>query len=105
MTMADVETCVRLRLPIVTVVFNDCSLSLIQMAQARRGLADVGVRYGKINFGMAAEALGAWGRRVASLDELGAAVAEGRGTGRPVVIDVPVDPAEYRMHSAPPTVT
>nr|MCS5701404.1 thiamine pyrophosphate-binding protein [Acidobacteriota bacterium] len=105
MTMADVETCVRLRLPIITVVFNDCSLSLIQMAQARRGLADVGVRYGKINFGMAAEALGAWGRRVASLDELGAAVTEGRGTGRPVVIDVPVDPAEYRMHSAPPTVT
>tara|TARA_B100000929_G_scaffold225996_1_gene182296 strand:- start:468 stop:2093 length:1626 start_codon:yes stop_codon:yes gene_type:complete len=105
MTMADVETCVRLRLPIVTVVFNDCSLSLIQMAQARRGLADVGVRYGKINFGMAAQALGAWGRRVASLDELGAAVAEGRSTGRPVVIDVPVDPAEYRMHSAPPTVT
>lgn len=105
MTMVDVETCVRLRLPIVTVVFNDCSLSLIQVAQARRGLADVGVRYGKINFGAAAEAFGAWGRRVRSLDELGAAVDEGRGTGRPVVIDVPVDPAEYRMHSAPPTVT
>ena len=89
----------------MTVVFNDCSLSLIQVAQARRGLANVGVRYGKINFGAAAEAFGAWGRRVTSLDELGAAVDEGRGTGRPVVIDVPVDPAEYRMHSAPPTVT
>ena len=103
MTMADVETCVRLKLPIVTVVFNDCSLSLIQVAQERRGLADLGVRYGNVDFGAAASALGAWGCRVATLDELEAAINEGRSTGQPVVIDVPVDPTEYRTHAAPPT--
>lgn len=102
MTLGEVETCARLALPVVTVVFNDRSLSLIQVAQARRGLADRGVRYGDADFAAAAVALGAWGRRVTTLDELDTAVREGRRTGRPVVIDVPINPEEYRAHAAPP---
>ena len=104
MTLGDVETCVRLQLPIVVVVFNDASLSLIQEAQSRRGLTERGVRYGEADFAAAAAALGAWGRHVTTLDGLEAAVREGRRTGGPVVIDVPIDPAEYRKHTAPPSV-
>ena len=102
MTMADVETCVRRDLNVVTVVYNDSSLSLIQIAQARRGLPERGVRYGPVDFAAAAAALGAWSRRVISLDELGLAVEEGRRSGRPVVIDVPIDPTEYQAQTAPP---
>jgi acetolactate synthase-1/2/3 large subunit len=102
MAMADIETCVRERLDVVTVVFNDRALSLIRVAQTRRGLPDCGVGYGDVDFARVAAGLGAWGRRVGSLDELGAAVDEALAARRPAVIDVPVDPAEYHAHAARP---
>ena len=102
MTLADIETCVRHRLRVVTVVYNDDSLSLIQIAQARRGLPERGVRYGSVDFAAAAAALGAWSRHVGSLEELSAAVEEARRVDGPAVIEVPIDPAEYRVHAAPP---
>lgn len=100
MTLAEVETCVREKIHFVTVVYNDCALSLIQVSQENKGHPNYGVEYGDVNFAMAAEALGAWGRRVASLEELASAVRAGLGLDRPVVIDVPIDPTEYRAHSA-----
>jgi acetolactate synthase-1/2/3 large subunit len=101
MVFADLETCVRRRIPFVTVVYNDSALSLIQVAQARRGYADYGVRYGAIDFAAVSAALGAWSRRVATLDELSAAVQEARALDVPAVIEVPIDPAEYHAHAAP----
>lgn len=102
MTLGDLETCVRERLPIVTVVYNDSALSLIRVAQARRGHPEYGVRYGPVDFAAAARALGAWGRRVRSLDDLARALGEALTLGQPAVIDVPVDPREYHAHAAPP---
>jgi acetolactate synthase-1/2/3 large subunit len=99
MTMAEIETCVRERLPFLTVVYNDSSLSLIDVAQQRRGYPTVGVRYGPIDFAAAAEAMGAWARRVERMDQLDHAVREGRAAGRPAVIDARVDPAEYAAHT------
>jgi thiamine pyrophosphate-dependent acetolactate synthase large subunit-like protein len=43
----------------VTVVYNDNALSLIQVAQARRGYVDYGVRYGAIDFAAVSAAPGA----------------------------------------------
>ena len=40
MIFADLETCVRHRIHFVTVVYNDSALSLIDVAQKRRGLPD-----------------------------------------------------------------
>jgi len=100
MVFADLETCVRHRIPFVTVVYNDNALSLIRVAQARRGYADYGVRYGSVDFAAASAALGAWSRRVATLDELSAAVEEARALAVPAVIEVPIDPAEYHAHAA-----
>ena len=37
MVFADLETCVRRKIPFITVVYNDSALSLIQVAQERRG--------------------------------------------------------------------
>src|SRR5439155_14369472 len=99
MVFADLETCVRRRIPFVTVVFNDNALSLIQVAQERRGHADYGVRYGSIDFAAASAALGVWSRRVATLDELEAAVKDARGLDVPAVIEVPIDPGEYRAQA------
>jgi acetolactate synthase I/II/III large subunit len=99
MVFADLETCVRRRIPFITVVYNDAALSLIRVAQARRGYADYGVRYGPIDFRAASAALGAWSRRVATLDELEDAVREARLLDVPAVIEVPIDPAEYHAHA------
>jgi acetolactate synthase-1/2/3 large subunit len=96
MTLAEIETCVRERLHFITVVFNDSSLSLIDAAQARRGYPMLGVRYGPVDFAAAAAALGAWSRRVETLDELDAAIREALQIDRPVVIDAIVDPTAYR---------
>ena len=98
MGFADLETCVRRRLNLLTVVYNDSALSLIRVVQARRQYPDHGVRFGQIDFAAVASALGAWGRRVSSLEELARAVPEALGQDRPAVLDVAVDPAEYAAH-------
>ena len=67
----------------VTVVYNDSALSLIEVAQARNGYPDYGVRYGEVDFAAASAALGAWSRRVRTIPELEAAVRKGRGAGSP----------------------
>jgi len=100
MTMADVETCVRERLHFVTVVYNDSSLSLIDVAQQRRGLPTSGVRYGPVDFAAASAALGAWSRRVDTMADLDDAVREAQRVDRPAVIDAVVDPAEYVRQTA-----
>jgi acetolactate synthase-1/2/3 large subunit len=96
MTLAEIETCVRERLHFITVVFNDSSLSLIDAAQARRGYPTLGVRYGPVDFAAAAAAMGAWSRRVETIDELDAAIQEALTIDRPAVIDTVVDPSAYR---------
>jgi acetolactate synthase-1/2/3 large subunit len=102
MMMADVETCVRERLDVVTVVFNDSALSLIQVAQARRGHPDYGVRYGTVDFAAVAAGLGAWSRRVSTLNALERAIDAALESKRPAVIDMVVDTTEYHTHAARP---
>jgi acetolactate synthase-1/2/3 large subunit len=100
MRLADIETCVRLRLGIVVVVFNDAGLSLIRVVQQKRGYADYGVGYGHVDFAAAAEALGARGCRARTLGELASAVRDALQADGPTVIDVPIDPTEYLAHTA-----
>jgi acetolactate synthase-1/2/3 large subunit len=95
MTLGEVETCVRERLHFVTVVYDDDGLSLIDTTQRRRGLPPQGVRYGRVDFAAAAGGLGAWARRVDTMEALEDAVRQGLRVDRPVVIDAVVDPAEY----------
>jgi thiamine pyrophosphate-dependent acetolactate synthase large subunit-like protein len=90
---------VRRRIQVVTVVYNDSALSLIQVAQERRGYPDYGVRYGRVDFAAASAALGAWSRRVTTLDDLRSAVRAARQHDGPAVVEVLVDPAEYVAHA------
>ena len=98
MTHAELETCVRERLPFVTVVYNDSALSLIDVAQQNRGYPSCGVKYGSVDFSAVAAGFGVWSRRVADMEALEEAVAEALRVDGPAVIDAVVDPAEYVAH-------
>jgi acetolactate synthase-1/2/3 large subunit len=100
MRMADIETCVRLRLSIPIVVFNDDGLSLIKVVQRKKGYEDYGVGYGHVDFAAAGVALGARGRTVRTLDGLAGAVSEALAAVGPTVIDIAVDPTEYYAQTA-----
>jgi len=100
MRMADIETCVRLRLPVPIVVFNDDGLSLIRVVQQKKGYGDYGVGYGHVDFAAAGVALGARGRQVRTLEGLADAVKDALGAAGPTVIDVAVDPTEYHAQTA-----
>jgi acetolactate synthase I/II/III large subunit len=99
MVFADLETAVRHQLRFVTVVYNDSALSLIQVAQEKKGYPDYGVRYGEVDFAAASAALGAWSRRVRTMPDLEAAVKEAVRQNGPAVIEVMIDPSEYRAHA------
>jgi acetolactate synthase I/II/III large subunit len=101
MTLGELETCVRERLPFITVVYNDSSLSLIEVAQRRRGYPRYGVGYGEVDFAAAAAGFGVWGCRVSTLDALDRAVTHALTLDGPAVIDAVVDPSEYHRHTAP----
>jgi acetolactate synthase I/II/III large subunit len=102
MIFADLETCVRHGIHFVTVVYNDSALSLIEVAQKRRGLPDCGVRYGAVDFAAASAALGAWSRRATTIEQLEAAVTNAQRHDGPSVVEVMIDPAEYAAHAAAP---
>ena len=105
MTHAEIETCVRERLHFLTVIFNDDGLSLIDVAQRNRGYPSLGVRYGSVDFAAVAAGLGAWARRVETMEALEDAVKETLGLDRPAVIDAIVDPAEYLAQHPRPAQT
>ena len=98
MTLAEIETAVRLGLWIVVIVFNDAALSLIKIKQRPAGQGGgEAVDYGQVSYARAAEAMGA--AAVAVPDEAGLAEALAAALRRdgPTVIDVRVDPASYPM--------
>lgn len=97
MAMQEVAVAARHRLNVVLVVFADQALSLIKLKQLGRSLPPVGVDFHGMDHAAAAEAMGGRGMRVGRLAELPGAVAAALEHRGPVVVDVAVDPAEYRM--------
>jgi acetolactate synthase-1/2/3 large subunit len=96
MTLAEIETAVRLRLRIVVIVFNDATLSLIKIKQrpASQGGAEA-VDYGPVSFAGVATAMGAAAAAAGTEAELAAALDAALRRDSPTVIDVKVDPACY----------
>ena len=96
MTLAEVETAVRLGLRVIVVVFNDAALSLIQIKQQPNGQGgEEAVRYRRTDFAAAAVAMGAVGAAVGTERDLAAALADALRRPGPTVIDASVDPACY----------
>jgi acetolactate synthase-1/2/3 large subunit len=96
MTLAEIETAVRLRLRIVVIVFNDATLSLIKIKQrpAGQGGAEA-VDYGPVSFAGVATAMGAAAAAAGTEAELATALDAALRRDGPTVIDVAVDPACY----------
>ena len=96
MTLAEIETAVRLRLAIVVIVFNDATLSLIKIKQrpAGQGGADA-VDYGPVSFAGVATAMGAASAAARTEAELVTALDAALRRDGPTVIDAAVDPACY----------
>jgi acetolactate synthase-1/2/3 large subunit len=96
MTLAEIETAVRLSLRVIVIVFNDAALSLIKIKQRPAGQGGEGaVRYGPVSFAAAAAAMGAAGAAVTTERELATALADALARPGPTVIDASVDPACY----------
>jgi acetolactate synthase I/II/III large subunit len=95
MMLQDLETAVRLRLPIVFLVFCDGSLGLIELVQKRRGLPRYGVGFERIRFAQVAKAFGARGIKLGSLEELSEIFSAAFESDRPTVLEIPIDGTEY----------
>ena len=86
------------RIHFVTVVYNDSALSLIEVAQKRRGLPEAASATAR-RFCRRLRAIGAWSRRATTMGQLEAAVKEARRHDGPSVVEVMIDPAEYAAHA------
>lgn len=95
MTLHMLEYLRRQRLPVVTVVFTDDSLSLIRLSQERKGFRPTGVDFRAPAFAAVAQGFGIEARRVTSLGELSRAFAAALESREPWLLDVPVDAREY----------
>ncbi len=88
----DVETAVRLKLPVIDIVSNDSAWGMIKGAQrAAFERRYCGVEFGEIRIDKLAESMGARGIRVESPDEIRPALEEAAASERITVIDAVVD--------------
>ncbi|WP_372620401.1 thiamine pyrophosphate-binding protein [Falsiroseomonas sp.] len=80
---------------LVTVVFNDAALSLIDIKQQSRQLPPAGVRWARPDFARVAEGFGVKGFVATDAAEYRAALDAALAVEGPSLIDVHVDPAGY----------
>jgi len=96
MVAAELETAVRLRLPITVVLFNDAALSLIEVKQEQKGFTGASMRYAGPDCTLLARSFGvsAW----TAADEAGfaSALVAAQGVTGPALIDARIDPSGYR---------
>jgi acetolactate synthase-1/2/3 large subunit len=95
MTQGELAIAAELELPIVVVVLNDSSLSLIKLKQSKMGMGARATDFKSPRFDVIAQGFGAHGVRVDSQAGFAKALAEAIAGRRFTVIDAIVDPAEY----------
>ncbi len=93
MTLAELETVARLRLPVTVVVFDDAALSLIEIKQRPGQGGTDAVRFGPVDFAAVARAMGLEAVTADSVAEVEAALAT--GWDRPRLVDARIDPTAY----------
>ncbi|HZT77675.1 MAG TPA: thiamine pyrophosphate-dependent enzyme [Vicinamibacterales bacterium] len=95
MCLGELATLVRERLRVVVIVFDDRSLSLIDVKQRQRGFAQQGVGVGGVAWDEVARAFGLHAHVAATAPELERALAHARDAAGPALIDARIDPAPY----------
>jgi len=91
MNCQELETAVRLQLPLVVLIFHDAKYGLIEWKQLNHFGRTYGVDFTNPDFVQLARSFGAAGYRVEGADELEPILREAFAAGIPAVIDVPVD--------------
>ncbi|HMU55780.1 MAG TPA: thiamine pyrophosphate-dependent enzyme, partial [Nitrospira sp.] len=91
MNSQELETAVRLRLPLVILVWRDDGYGVIRWKQMVRFGRSASVDFGNPDLVRYAESFGARGYRVSELSELGSVLTEAFQSAMPVVIDCAVD--------------
>jgi len=94
MNSQEMETLVRLQLPIVILIWRDNGYGVIRWKQMLRFGRTSSVEFGNPDFVAYAQAYGALGFRVEGPSELLPILKEALNSGRPAIIDCPVDYAE-----------
>ncbi len=91
MNSQELETAVRLQLDVTVIVLRDDAFGMIRWKQEQMGFADFGLTYGNPDFVRYAEAYGATGRRVESVDEVLPKVRDAIEAGGVQLVEIPVD--------------
>ncbi len=92
MSLAEIETAVREKTPILVVVMNDGAYGNIKQEQMHKfGPRYHGVEIGVVDYAKVARALGAEGERITSPDDLDKAVSQGLQSGKVYIIDVAIN--------------
>ena len=95
MCLGELSVAVEQAANVVVIVFNDQSLSLIDIKQQQRGLPTRGVRWQPPDFAATMEGLGGRGFRVDNAHGYHAALTQALKNEGPSLIDVRVDPGGY----------
>lgn len=103
-TMQEMETAARNDLKIIAIVCNDSHWGMYRPVSELFENTEFGTQLTDVNFAQAAEALGCWGRRVETLDELEAAFGEAQNADRPAIIDIRADFTGHPIDEYWPTV-
>ena len=96
MVVAELETAVRLRLPITVIVFNDAALSLIEIKQEQKGYAGASMRYAGPDLAALARSFGVAAWTAADEAEFTSALIAAQRAQGPTLIDARIDPSGYR---------
>jgi acetolactate synthase-1/2/3 large subunit len=94
MNSQELETAVRLRLDLVTLIIVDGAYGMIRWKQAVDGFPDFGMTFGNPDFVKYAESYGARGHQVRAADELAPTLAAAFAAGGVHLIATPIDYSE-----------
>ncbi|MEQ8898595.1 MAG: acetolactate synthase large subunit [Roseovarius sp.] len=94
MNSQEMETAVRLGLNLVVVVLNDSAYGMIRWKQSVDGFPDFGMSFGNPDFVRYAEAYGAKGSRVGTIEDLRPTLEAAFAGGGVHLVDVPIDYSE-----------
>ena len=96
MTMAELETAVRLKLAITVVVLADDALSQIKAGQERRKFPVTGTTFGELDYGEVAHGFGIKACDARTPEACGDA-SRNPSSDRPILLVARIDPSAYRL--------
>jgi acetolactate synthase-1/2/3 large subunit len=95
MAVAELQTAVHEKLPIIVVVLDDAEIGLIRVKQAIKQIPLYGVQLGGVDWAKVAQGFGADGTVVDTEHGLADALTTAVASGRTTVIGVRIDPSGY----------